>query len=185
MIDALKILWGSTGGRISVLIFGLIFAAGVSFAYVHGSQSGYKSGFTDGQKSRDKEVAELGATITALTKTINDERKAQDLKLKAVEKDAANAAVSTQQKLSQKIKERDVIIRNYQQQTPAVIKESCGLSIETVRAINLLIDSANEKAELPAPDSPAAPGSGPDNTDAKPGIAQPDSAVPRIGDDNA
>lgn len=189
MLSALKLLWGSTGGKITTIIFAVAFAVSVAFAYSHGHSSGYASGFTGGQKSRDAEVKDLGDKVTKLTEIINDDRKAQSKKIEDVQKDAANAAVATEKKLGQQVRERDAIIRNYQKTTSTVIQESCGLSLETVRAINLLIDNANEKAvpvDLPAPtpadSSPNSPDPGSKSGSATPGDT--DVLIYTIGDGN-
>jgi hypothetical protein len=165
MIDALKILWGSTGGKISAILFVVVLAASTSFAYVKGSTSGHDSGFTAGQKSRDTEVKGLSDKVTALTSEINTKRQATNDKIDKVENNAANDAVATQKQLTKQIRERDAIIAAYEKNTPTEVKESCGLSIETVRAINQLIDNANE---TPVPDTPTAgaPANGsPDSSD--------------------
>lgn len=165
MISALKLLWGSTGGKISAILFTVLFAAGVAFAYSHGHTSGYASGFTAGQNSRDKEVTHLQENVAALTKIINDERKAQADKIKKVEAKAADAAVETAKRLGQEIRARDTIISSYRADVKPEIQQHCGLSVETVRAINALIQNVNEEHnEVPDLSAPPDNSSSADST---------------------
>lgn len=153
MLSVIKLLWGSTAGKIGLALTIGLFVAGLGISYSMGSSNGHTSGFTDGQKSRDLEVADLNLKVTTLTAEINTKREAESTKIDKVEALASDAAVATQKDLAQERRERDAIIARYEKQTSPETKESCGLSIETVRAINLLIDSANDET-TPTPDSP-------------------------------
>lgn len=152
MLSILKVLWGETAGKLVLAIAIGLFVAGVGLSYSKGSSSGHAAGFTDGQKSRDAEVAELNLKVTTLTGIINTKRDAESAKIDKVEVEASDAAINTQKELAQEIRERDRIIERYQSQTPVVVKEACGLSLETVQAINLLIESANDET-TPKPDA--------------------------------
>jgi len=125
----------------------------------HGYASGYDSGYAKGQKSRQQEVDHLKDNVSALTKTINDERLATATKLQAVEHDATERALKTQSTLTRQITERDQIIKRYEKTVPVKVQESCGLSVETVEAINQLIDKANgvQNEQITVPDNPTDP----------------------------
>jgi hypothetical protein len=86
----------------------------------------------------------LNDNVIALSNLINKERLAVAAKAKEVAQEAADAAVATQEKLSRKIRDQQKIIDDYKSAVPPSVRESCGLSIETVRAINKIIDNINE-----------------------------------------
>lgn len=160
MLSILKVLWGETAGKLVLAIAVGLFVAGIGLSYSKGSSSGYETGFTAGQNSRNDEVAGLETKVTVLTGMVNAKRDAEAKKIDKVEVAASDDAINTQKQLAQQVRERDKIIERYQKQTPTETKESCGLSIETVRAINLLIESANDETtpESGAVSSVASPG---------------------------
>ena len=132
----------------SLLIGGALAVAG-GLAYWAGSNHGYSSGNTEGFKSgydsRNAEVADLDAKVTVLTSTINTERKAVADKIDKVQAEAAADAIKTQKELGLQIRTRDAIITSYKNTVPVEKQNECGISIETVKAINALINSANKE----------------------------------------
>jgi hypothetical protein len=156
MFSTLKLFFSSSAGWI---LLALVFALGLgaySWGHADGYASGHTKGFTDGRTSRNEEVDHLKDNVSGLTALVNTERKAVADKIKAVQKDAANQAVETVKDLNQQIRARDKIISDYRASVEPKIQQHCGLSIETVQAINALIENVNEEpnetpAALPAP----------------------------------
>ncbi len=163
MLSVLKFLWGSTAGKVTFAVTIALFVVGVGLAYAAGSNSGYADGFEAGKKSRDQEVSLLEGKVTTLVGLVNTKREAEATKIDKVEAEASDAAVDTQKKLAADLRERDAIIARYEARTPTVTKEACGLSVETVRAINQLIDNANDETIIePSSAGGIASDSGPD-----------------------
>lgn len=143
MLSAIKLFFGTSKGR------GLVLAVAIALTlvatYSLGHANGSTAGYTAGQKSRDAEVADLKAKVQTLTDKVNEKTRAENAKADRIQSQAADAAIQTQKQLTRQLRERDAIIQRYQAQTPTVIREACGLSIETVRVINQLIDNANNE----------------------------------------
>jgi|SRR6185503_9704169 len=144
-MNIFKLIWGTAGGKPALAIAAGLFVACLGLSYSVGSLIGYERGHVAGQKSRNSEVKDLTDKVTALTGMVNSKREAEAKKIDKVESDAADAAVETQKQLAKELRARDKIIAEYEARTPPEVKVSCGLSIETVRAINLLIESANNE----------------------------------------
>ena len=143
-------------------LLGVLAAAALLLgAYSFGHSAGYDTGHKAGYASRQPEVDHLNQNVMALSKLINDERLATHAKAQEVEHDAAEAAIKTETFLQQQIRARDKIIHDYEKAVPISVQESCGLSVETVRAINKIIDSVNgEQDETKADTGLGVPGSG-------------------------
>lgn len=163
MWAAAKLFFSTDLGKGLLILVGIILVVLAAFWAGHsqGYSSGHDEGFKAGYASRNQEVTDLKADKAALVKTINDDRKAQSTKIKDVETTAANAALKTEQQFNKKLRERDRIISDYEKSVPTAIQEKCGLDVETVRAINKLIDNVNGvQDETPNPTPSATPGSG-------------------------
>lgn len=134
-------------GRSLLVSGGLAIAGGLAYwaGSNHGYASGNTAGFKSGYDSRNKEVADLDGKVTALTSTINAERKAVSEKIDKVQAEAAADAIKTQKELGLQIRTRDAIITSYKNTVPVEKQNECGISIETVKAINALINSANKE----------------------------------------
>jgi len=182
MFMAAKLFFSTSLGKslLLVLAFALTVFAAFELGSSHGYSDGHTKGFNEGRASRDPEVQHLQDNVVALSKLINDERLAQATKIDKLQSDAANQAVETSKKLNQQIRERDKIIQNYKNQVPPEIQQHCALSMETVQAINKLIDNANgvrnegpvqgdtatdNSSSGPPVDSPHASNGGRTNTD--------------------
>lgn len=132
------------------LLEGLALGAVLFGAYSFGHSNGYDSGHKAGYESRNTEVSHLNDNVIALSKLIDTERKQQFEKLQDVQATAAEAAIKTETRLQTQIRARDQVIANYSKTVPTTVQQQCGLSIETVRAINQLIDKVNgEPNETP------------------------------------
>lgn len=146
-MEMLSAFFATKLGR-TLLIGGSLAVAG-GLAYWSGSNHGYASGnsagFKAGYASRNTEVADLESKVTVLTTTINDERKAVAKKIDEVQAAATADALKTQKELSQQIRNRDAIITNYKSTVPLEKQNECAVSLETVKAINALINSANKE----------------------------------------
>lgn len=144
MLSVLKLFFSGPSGWVTILgVVALLFGV-YTLGHSQGHTSGYESGFTAGQKSRDVEVGHLNDNVKALTDIVNKQRTAQAEKVADVQKAAADDAVKTQKVMGQQIRQRDAIIQSYRDTVSKEIQNRCALSIETVKAINLLIDNANE-----------------------------------------
>lgn len=156
MFTAFKLLFSSSAGWVTLALAAALCIGSYSYGHAGGYTSGHTKGFTEGRASRNEEVSHLKDNVAALTQTVNDERKAQAEKIKAVQKAAADQAVETEKHLSLQIRARDQIIASYKVSVRPEIQQHCGLSIETVHAINALIQNVNEEPDetpsaLPAP----------------------------------
>jgi hypothetical protein len=164
MFTAIKLFFGTDLGKglllvgAAVLLLGSVYTVGRSHGYNSGRDDGYKSGYA----SRNVEVGHLQENVAALTKKINDNTKAVADKVQEVQEEAAEAAIARETKLNQKIRDRDKIIADYAKFVPPTVQAKCGLSIETVDAINKLIDNANEETGADRRPDPS-PGSPPDD----------------------
>lgn len=126
-------LW-AIAGAVALLIG--TYYAGHSAGYARGNTAGIHIG----QTSRDLEVAGLKENVTTLAGTIKLEREAQAKKIAEVQTQAADDAIQTQQFLAQQVRQRDQVIQRYKDTVPMTTQTHCALSVETVRAINQLID---------------------------------------------
>jgi hypothetical protein len=113
-----------------------IYSAGHSAGYARGHAAGVQSG----HDSRDLEVTGLKADISTLAQAIKLERETQAKKVSEVQTQAAEDAIKTQQFLAQQVRQRDQVIQQYKDAVPLEIQTHCALSVETVRAINRLIN---------------------------------------------
>lgn len=144
MFTALKLFFSSSAGWVTLALAAALGISAYSYGHANGYETGHTKGYTEGHDSRNEEVAHLQDNVAGLTKIINDDRKAQAAKIKEVEKGAADQAVATEKRLGQQIRARDAIIASYRADVKPEIQQHCALSIETVRAINALIQNANE-----------------------------------------
>lgn len=164
MFTAIKLFFGTDLGKglllvgAAVLLFGSVYTVGRSHGYSEGRDDGYKSGYS----ARTPEVNHLQENVATLTKKINDNTKAVADKVQEVQKAAAEAAIATETKLNRKIRDRDQIIADYAKSVPPAVQAKCGLSIESVDAINKLIDNANEETGTDHRPDPS-PGNPPDD----------------------
>lgn len=165
MLTAFKLFFSSSAGWVTLALAAALGIGAYSYGHANGYETGHTKGYTEGHDSRDKEVSHLQDNVAGLTKIINDDRKAQAAKIKEVEKGAADQAVATEKRLGQQIRARDAIIASYRAEVKPEIQQHCGLSIETVRAINALIQNANEEQnEVPVLPSPGSSGDSADPT---------------------
>lgn len=171
MIQAIKLFFGSPLGRafLTFAAAGAVLGSAYVLGHSAGKLKGLDEGFRDGRAARQQEVDHLKDNVAVLTKTINDERKAVSDKVKQVEADATERAMQTQERLHSQLRARDQIIQNYERMTPVEVQQSCGLSIETVQAINQLIDKANGDSNESSTRGSTAVDSVPDGTKAEAG----------------
>lgn len=181
MLNTIKLFFSTTEGWSALALIAALAIGAYSYGHSNGYDSGIDTGYTNGQKSRDKEVEHLQDNVAGLTDTINDQRKAVAEKIKKVEAAAADRAVETTKVLNQQIRARDQIIASYKETVPAEVQQHCALSIETVRAVNALIQNVNEDTnEVPAAPIPAAdvdtasPNSGVDASRPAPAVKESD-----------
>lgn len=159
MFTAFKLFFSSSAGWVTLALIAAFGLGAYSYGHANGYADGHTKGFTEGHDSRNEEVSHLQDNVAGLTKVINDERKAQAKKIKDVQDEASNTAVATEKRLGQQIRARDQIIASYKADVKPEIQQHCALSVETVRAINALIQTVNEESdEIPA--SPTPPDSG-------------------------
>lgn len=159
MLTAFKLFFSSSSGWVTLALIAALGIGAYSYGHANGYETGHTKGYTEGHDSRNDEVQHLKDNVAALTKIINDDREAQAAKIKKVEEVAANQAVETAKRLSQQIRARGMIIASYKADVKPEIQQHCGLSVETVQAINALIETVNEEPNE-SPASPNPPDSG-------------------------
>jgi len=163
MLSAFKLFFSTSAGWVTLALVAALGIASYSYGHAEGYTTGHTKGFTEGRDSRDREVDHLKDNVAGLTTLINTERAANAAKIKTLEAQAADSAVATEKQLNQKIRARDAIIASYKADVKPEIQQHCGLSIDTVQAINALIQNVNEEPnEVPAPLTPAGDGSAAD-----------------------
>lgn len=177
MLSAFKLFFSSSSGWVTLALIAALGIGSYSYGHANGYEAGHTKGFTEGRDSRNNEVEHLKDNVAGLTKIVNDEREAQAKKIKDVEKKAADNAVATEKRLNVQIRARDQIIASYKANVKPEIQQHCGLSIETVKAINALIQNVNEESnEVPAPSTPPSDGDNPDSGGVSP-ASQPTPIV--------
>ena len=159
MFSAFKLFFSSSAGWTSLALVAALGIGAYSWGHSDGYASGHTKGYTAGHDSRNEEVSHLKDNVAGLTDIINVDREVQAKKIKEVEKAAADKAVDTAKLLNQKIRDRDKIIASYHADVAPAVQQHCSLSIETVQAINALIQNVNEESNE-VPDTPDTPSSG-------------------------
>lgn len=146
MFTAIKLFFSTGLGKGLLVVSAVILAvvATYSLGSAHGYSKGHGTGFNEGRQSRQLEVNHLQKNVAALTKLVNDERLATSVKVQSIQESASIEALVAQTKLQANIQQRDAIIAEYTSRVPEIVQKSCGLDLETVKAINKLIDNINE-----------------------------------------
>lgn len=146
MFTAIKLFFGTPLGKDLLIGFAvvLLLAAVYTAGHHRGYDDGHSDGYTEGVKSQKPVVDELKNKVAALTKVINDDREATAAKVKALEHDLSEATIELTAKQAEGKAKRDDIVHRYETSIPPVQQNACGLSVETVTAINALLDTQIE-----------------------------------------
>ena len=115
------------------LCIGFAVVAALFGAYSYGNSSGHASGYKEGWDARQ-------ATVDTLTKTINDDRKAQSDKIKEIEGEVADKVANAIADQAASKTLRLQISTDFVANNP-VVAAKCGWDTVTVEAINATLDT--------------------------------------------